>query len=539
MWLPTNRVGRLKKTFTLEKWSMGPNTAPTKVEAYLVDRPYIGVPRQAGLKLISSGDFDDDTAQGTPVTFPTLPKLKDYQISFSHDILDKCRVPYADFRVEAPTGKGKTVCSLWAIGMLAVTAAVAVDQEKLMQQWVEQAQKCLGLDAKMSVKDIMKGKGRDIGIVQGSIANWEGCKLVVCMIQSLTRKDYPEEFWRYCGVLVVDECHVAGAPTFSKILLNFDASIRFGVSATSNRKDSLNKLLEWNLGEVEVMMENKHKASRVYYLQSEACVSWYSNQAKVTGRYLQELSSNSARNLLIAHAAKYLWETGRDVLLISDRVEQLSSIMALCTFIGIPQEVMGVYARSTVKWKYAKNPTPVRNPANWERGTEFTPIALVPAQVRTKKSELEEVIKDKRIIFATYGIFEKGVDVPRLSAGIDCTPRKFSVQVHGRILRTEARKKIPIWVTIRDVLSFRAEAQFLSRLNDYKSSNAEVYLWIAEKGIQKQDSNELATEVKDNIVWLKTQEIITRQDGNCTLTVLPTQRNSATRRVRPTASAIR
>lgn len=516
LWLPLDQYDAetLIERFTIDYRPLGKEAHA--VPAYVLADGWIGVPRQIGLKSISN-DFEDGRAYGTPVEFPRKPTLKPEQEPFVAAMLAAARDPHPDFMAYAATGKGKTVCSLAVAAELGVTAIALVDQERLMEQWIERAQEHLGLDGDIPVKEIMKGKGRDIGIVQGPRCNYDGKKLVVAMIQSLTQNTYPEEFYDYFGTVMVDECHVAGAPTFSQTLLMFSAIVRFGVSATPERPDALKKLLTWNLGTVEAHMGTRHQKSRVYFAESDTVVSWYANKAKVAGRYLAELSENGARNLLLAEAIEFLWKTDRELLVISDRVEQLCNLMALCRARGIPNEQMGLYARSRVEWRYVLNPTPPRNPPYWERGTQFSPVHLAPVQVRTNKRDLEQCINEARIIFATYGMFEKGVDVPRLSGGVDCTPRSKATQVHGRILRTAGGKKVPIWITVRDPMSFRAEYQFLSRLDDYVNSNAEVYLWNPEKGILREDADVLASDVRRRIAELKPQKIITRLDGSYTL----------------------
>ncbi len=521
--------------FTVDYWVMGADEAQP-VYAYKTDRRgYIGVPRQAGLKLISNEEYVDERSRGTSVKFRRQVKPWDYQEPFIEDIHAAACSDQPDFMAYAATGKGKTVCATAVIGRLGRTTLIVVDQERLMEQWVKEVQKHLGCDEAIAAKDIMKGRGEEIGIVQGKTCNYEGRKVVVAMLQSLSRKDYEKAFYDYFGVVVFDEVHTTGAPVFSSVLLDFSAKIRFGVSATPNRRDALKKLIEWSIGEVEAHLGQKHFKSRVYYLESEAVVSWYSNTAKVSGRYITEIAEHASRNLLLIQAILWLWEKGRDVLIVSDRAEQLFNLMSLCRFHGIPDADMGLYTRKKLEWGYEKDPKPPRRPPFWEKDTEYTPVIYTLKTGTMPKAALAETIEKKPLIFATYGMFEKGVDVVRLSAGLDCTPRAKAVQLHGRILRAGKDKEIPIWVTIRDVNSFRAENQFASRLSDYLESNAEVYLWNIEKGVIKQDAPALRAEARERVAELKELKIITRLDGSYTLVTPDTPSVSDKQRVMPTA----
>ena len=118
-----------------------------------------------------------------------------------------------------------------------------------------------------------------------------------------------------------------------------------------------------------------------------------------------------------------------------------------------------------------------------------------------------------RVIFATYGMFSKGVDLPRLSAGIDCTPRSQAQQVHGRILRKHPGKLSPIWMTCLDINSYRTNYQFAQRIDEYQKSNANIYEWDFDKGIRKQDFQQLRLGALNRSSDLKTARIVQHRNG--------------------------
>lgn len=482
---------------------------PFVVEGWRSDvKGKIGLPRQFGLKLVSN--YVDQTSRGKKAAFPRLPSLREEQEPFVESMLEASAC-HNDFIARAATGKGKTVCALLVIAERNRTAVVVVDQENLMEQWIERAEEHLGLH-----RD-------DIGIVQGPKSAWKGKSLVICMMQTIINKEMPDEFYDYFGTAVFDESHTAGAPTFSRAMMMFSAEVRFGVSATPKRRDALGKLIEWNLGIIRAELDSKPETSLLYIVENESVYSWQANAAKVTGRYLSEIAEDGARNLKIAKAAQWLYDSGRDVLVISDRVEHLSALMALCVAIGVPAEDMGLYAKSEVKLIYEKDPTPARVPTGLQKGAEYTPIRLAPVQKTIKKDRLKRVLAEAKIIFATYGIMAKGVDCPRLSGGIDATPRSEATQVVGRILRIMDSKLIPIWVTIADVNSYRSLYQLTSRLTDYVASNAEVYLWQMGKGRRALDTKALVRVVRRRTQDLRAARIITSLDGSYTLPI-PTLR---------------
>lgn len=408
-----------------------------------------------------------------------------------------------------------TVCSLSVIQKLGANAIVLVDQDNLMAQWKAQAKAVLGL------------KDEDIGTVQGKKCDYKGKAITIAMIQTLTQREYDEEFYDYFGTMVVDEVHTAGAPTFSQALMLFSATTRFGVSATVDRRDALQKILHWNLGAVQVALLDKHDKSYVYYLESGTVYSWYANISPKTGRMLSEVAEDTNRNLMLADGIKFMFDAGRDILVISDRIEQLEDLMAMCYFSGIPETDMGLYCGFRNVWGFEKDPKPKRNPIGHVRGTDFTPVKFGPIRKRLSKKTLEAAKASARVLFATFGMFAKGVDVPRLSAGFDCTPRSRAQQVHGRILRKLDGKFVPIWVTVRDYNSYRLEHQFLQRVSEYVESSAEIYKWKMEKGVRFQDVKDLKRNLHASIKELKALNILTQLDGNNTLVIPDTPNDSA------------
>jgi len=499
----------LKKALTVEVFEMG-ETEPTKVSGFTLDKKgYIGLPRQYGLQYCEDNGIEIDckTSSGSPVKFSTQSTPRDYQVGFIEEMV-RLTEETNDFVAKAATGKGKTFMSLMVALRLGVTTMVVVDQDNLLVQWVSAAKEHLGLT------------DDEIGIVQGPKCSYKGKKLVICMMQSLTRKAYPEDMYRWAGLVVFDEVHVAGAETFSRAMLMFSAECRFGVSATPNRRDALRKLIEWNLGEVACALKAEHKQSIVYYIESPTVYSWYANVSSKVGRIINEIAADDERNLKIVNAIKWLYDKGRDVLVLSDRIEHVESLKALCVYSGVPDKDCGVYTGFFNQYRLAKDDKPERRPHGYVRGAEYCPVKLQAVRSRRNKKLLPPILENSRVIFATYGMFSKGVDVPRLSAGIDCTPRSAAEQTHGRILRIGDGKFTPIWVTIRDVNCYRTEFQFAKRIEEYVKSNGEIYLWDTTRGVKKQDARELRRAALDRSRELKEARIVQAVDGRNSL-VLP------------------
>lgn len=498
----------VRHDLTVRYFRLG-ETEPEYVEAFSEDKAYLYVPRHYGLQLIAKlgEDIEDCMSRGAKAKFPhNVQHTGDY--AYQHEVVEEIlRVAetHNDFIVEAATGKGKTVMSLSVAQKLGRATLVVVDQENLMDQWVQQC------------RDVLKLPDSRIGRIQGDTCDYEGKSVVIAMVHSLVQRDYEDAMYDYFGTVIFDEVHGMGAPTFSEALRLFSAVVRFGVSATVDRSDALQKLLHWNLGNIAVSLTDKHDKSYLYYIESDTVYSWYANISPKAGRMLLEVSEDTTRNEKLVGVIQWMYAEGRDTLVISDRIEQLEALMSMAYYAGVPKEAMGLYTGMRTVWQYSKNPTPKQKPYGLEAGADYTPIEMVPKRKKIPKAELARVKSEARLLFATYGMFSKGVDVPRLSGGLDCTPRSKAGQTHGRILRKRDGKLVPIWVTVRDTCSYRLEFQFLQRLTDYIEDSAEIYKWRMDKGVRLEDVRELKKKVRQRVVNLKGMNIVTEEDKSCTL----------------------
>lgn len=496
-----DELARVRQELTVRSWTMpayiGAQPAYEDFSVWLeTTNGYMGVPRYYGHKLMDRlgwhNDAIDCKTEGQPVQFDSTIELWDGQVSFV-DAMTHSASTVGDFVATRYTGGGKTVCCLETVARLGRAALVVVDQENLLRQWQAAATRFLNLSE------------NDIGIIQGEYCEVEGRKFVIAMIQTLVRRRYPDWVYQYFGVVIFDEVHTASAPVFSRALFQFPARVRFGVTATP-RDDAFRRITELHLGPVVVQSEQRHLESYVRYVEYFGVYSWYANQSPHSTPLLAEIVSEGARNNLLSEIICRLYQQGRDILVVSDRIEQLENLAALCYYRGMDEQAIGMYTGYRLVWGIGEDGRPVLQ--------------------KLKRGNLEQVKAQAKVIFATYSLCAKGVDIPRLSAGIDCTPRSRSEQVHGRILRCQPGKQTPVWVTVRDVNSYRAEMLFLKRLKGYVQSNARIQQWHLKKGFKKYDPGFVKDSVEQRVRRLRSQKIIIRLDGNYTLVMEPTGKPS-------------
>ena len=408
----------------------------------------------------------------------------------------------------APTGKGKTVMAICVALDLGHETLIVVDQDNLKDQWIERLHEHLGID-----RD-------EIGIFQGKQNKPSKCGFTIAMIQTLYTKapGVVKEWSKKFGFTIFDECHTVGAPVFSSVLFNIGSAFRLGISATPDRRDAFDKVLKWHLGPTRVRMLQEHSRSTVRVVENYTTTTWYANTSPKAGRYVSELAEDPDRNWSIVEIIRWFSEHNRRALILSDRIGHLESLIAACRAAGIT-ESFGLYTRYYSVWKYAKEENPPRHPVGWERETKYTPVCLQEVRAR-KKAPCLQTAMQAQIIFATYAMFGKGIDLPALDAGLDATPRTFVKQIHGRILREQKGKVKPIWVTIRDVNSQRAEHQFKVRIRELEQSNAEVFQWLPERNqVRQMGAAELSAEAERRSKMLKSTRIVTDSAGRNTLEI--------------------
>ena len=456
------QFARVRKELTIDCFD--PATKESwKVYAFDEYEDFAGIPRAFAWEF--SDEIDFSFAYGYEmVGLSVRPELRKNQGPAVDRLVEAFASGKTDMILQAYTGSGKTVMGCEFAARIGVSTLILVDQEKLRDQWIETLVDHFGYDRE------------DIGIVQGKTVDYEH-DFTIGMVQSIYNKEFEEDFYEAFGVVIFDECHVCGAEQFSNVLSMFPARRRLGMSATPDRPDSLSKLVKYHLDGGRVVIKEDRLPSRAYVINYPGCYSFYANRSPRTGRYITEIVEDGERNRLIVEAILAMHKLGRKILVIGERIEHLEGLCAAAVAAGVPEDETLLYTGKENYYKLDKNPKPLRDPEGYQRGTEYSPLIYTKKERKVTLSKRNDLLVSARIIFSTYAVFSKGVDVPDLDTGIDATPKSAFVQIHGRILRRFPGKKIPIWITIRDFNSYRAEYQFGKRIAELIKSNAETYTW--------------------------------------------------------------
>jgi superfamily II DNA or RNA helicase len=326
------------------------------------------------------------------------------------------------------TGGGKTVCALYIASQLKVKTLIVVHNTFLKDQWEERIHQFL--------------PNARIGKIQGEITNVIDRDIVIAMIQSISMKDYPREVFSGFGLTIVDECHHIASEVFVQAFPKITSKHMLGLSATPERKDGLMYVIEWFLGPILYKSESADIEDSLIRVEvfnhtpddTVFNTVVYNHQGVMsTAHMVNKLAEYAPRTRMIAEILEDIKDDGRQILVLSDRVQHCKDIFEALQ----DKEKACILAQNV--------PAPRR--AEW--------------------------CASKRILIATYSMCKEGFDVPTLNTLLMATPRPDIDQIVGRILRTEKSKRT-VHPLIVDIVDSTFRRQFQQRLTLYKKRNYQV-----------------------------------------------------------------
>lgn len=305
--------------------------------------------------------------------------------------------------VVMPCGSGKTQTALDAVANLRLKALWLTHTQDLLTQSMNRAKACFNCDSDM-FGTITAGK---VNISKG---------ITFATVQTMCKLDL-SQYKNEWAVIVVDECqHCCGSPTkvtqFYKVVNSLFAPYKFGLTATPNRTDGLEKSMYALLGDKIVEVGKECVAERTCPVKVEPVYTEYFpstddvlngdgtiNYSKLT----TDLISDSDRMQLIVDKVN---ELQGQTIVLANRVEYLRK---LCESVQ-GKKCVCLSAIGTSK------------KAREERKDALTKL---------NSGELD-------CIFATYQLAAEGLDCPELRYVVFATPEKNErtvTQAVGRVAR--------------------------------------------------------------------------------------------------------
>ncbi len=321
----------------------------------------------------------------------------------------------------SPTGSGKSLMGLELIRQRGQKALIIVHRNDLAKQWIDLIKDKLGLKAGYL------GRGK-----------WDiGKEITVATVQTLAK--YKEgDIGNSFGLLLTDECHHVPAETFFSVIRSFSPRYRYGLSATVNRRDGLERIIYRALGPPIASIE-KQEVEAVGAVVPVTCqlieTGFDPGIIKDWNDYLSALSCNAERNQLII---KIAMNSNAPMLILCDRISHAQNLSAMLDL----RNIKHVLAHGQVK----------------------------------NRDEIISLIKKSKLTIGTTSLLGEGLDIAHWGVLLLASPISSEIkllQAIGRILRPNEGKLSALVYDLRDKCGFSG-ASFNKRYEIYRSRG----IWV-------------------------------------------------------------
>ena len=162
----------------------------------------------------------------------------------------------------AATGFGKTVIGAWIVAECKVNELILVHNREIMKNWINDLESFLEIEEPLPTYQTKRGirtRKSLIGKLYGGHDSLGGI-VDVAMITSFGKNDLIDERIKDYGLVLVDECHHAGAQTHEAVIREIQARRIYGMTATPKREDGLEQKVFMQLGPVRYRLTAKDRA---------------------------------------------------------------------------------------------------------------------------------------------------------------------------------------------------------------------------------------------------------------------------------------
>lgn len=392
--------------FTLNLYNSHPDSDKLYIPRSLVSNSGVKIPRK----------------QEWDIEFDTNMELRPEQDRLVNQYLDAINgySPYGGI-IKANTGTGKSIMAIEIAKRLGLKTLIIVPTTHLLNQW------------KSNLFQFTDLKENEIGLIRQDMCQTDK-KVTIGLIHSLAQRDnYPDYMRNAFGFVVTDECHKVGAETFSRTAPMFNCLYRQGLGATIYRKDGMDAVFKWNIGDIVAQSSQQMSKPQIVMVPYQGkdthhrgCV-W--NGKLSLGRYWNKIANSKDRTELVGKAIHKLYKKDKIILVLSDRIKQLKNLRNYLLHVGVDKKNIGLFISG--------------------------------------QKEL-----GRQITLATYGTGGIGFDDTRINALVFATPRSDVVQALGRSTRIINSK--PVIVDFVDVTSPIMRGWGYARLKYYNSIDCEL-----------------------------------------------------------------
>ena len=386
----------------------------------------IYVPRYFGEDIFGEA-MNVKITEGDTINIPFQGELRDNQVPVVNKYFEHVKEGGGGL-LELPCGFGKTSIGLHIISRLAKKTLVIVHKEFLMNQWIERIHQFLPT--------------AKIGKIQGQIIDIDGKDIVLCMLQSLSMKDYPSSLFDSFGFTIIDEVHHISSEVFSCALFKLVTKYMLGLSATMNRKDGTTKVFKMFLGQV-VYKQERSKDEEVIVRGIEYRI----NDDEYNELEL-DFRGQTAASKMLSKICNYNRRSEFIIKVLKDMINE-----------NPKQQIMLIASYKNIL-KYMYDAIIHHN------------ISSVGYYVGGMKESALKESESKQIVLATYAMASEGLDIKSLTTLFMITPMTNIEQSVGRILR----QKHEFAAVVVDIIDTHDnfQRQWAKRKQFYKKQNYKI-----------------------------------------------------------------
>ena len=375
------------------------------------------------------------------------------------------------------TGFGKTCIGLYILSLLKKKTLIVVHKEFLLRQWIERIEQFLP-DARVG-----KIQAKTIDVVDKDI--------VICMLQSISMKDYPKGLFEEFGFSIFDEVHHISAEVFSRALFKIVTKYSLGLSATMQRKDGLTKVIKWFLGDIVCKKERKGEDNVLVKAIT------YSIDDEQFNKVEKDFRGNIKYTTMIKKICEFNRRTEFILRILKDTLNENSAQQIM--ILGHQKKLLA-YIHDAIKQRT---------------------IATVGYYIGGMKEKDLKISEGKKVIIATYAMAEEGLDIKSLTTLIMATPKVDVTQSIGRILRKKHAQALVIDIVDTHSLfqrhfkkrkTFYRKQKFKVIATDFIGYNNNEWeiVYDPQKNIKKQLKNKTDKKINKKIV-IKTSKGVTEK----------------------------
>lgn len=453
--LTASQIEKIKEKLTIKpRRTYRKQEDPDPIALYCEEEERIGVPRSYFLERRQlDHNITVDVSMGRELSLEFNGNLRPDQAKAVNSVMMNRVSGGMGGVVQAAPGWGKTVMSLNLFTRIGRSTIVIVNKSFLLKQWMKRIKGTKDKEGKI----IKPGYVPDakVGIIQASKLEYgPNYDISIAMIHTLSEHvdDLPSDFWSSFGLVITDEVHRIGAPTWGCVVPKFNASYRLGVTATPRRKDRAESVFFWHIGEIIHVSKTKRVTPRLrrvftrFVLRSSRS---YNPELASPESQVRRLVADKDRNELIVSELLMAAKRGRKIIVLSERRKHLETL-----------DEMFMEHKPTKKVD----------------GKEV-PITSAYYVGGMKDEDLDES-EMADVIWSTYKMAAEALDIEALDTAFFVSPVSDPEQAAGRIMRVYADKEPPVITDFIDA----GVPEFARRWNSRKEFYVKEGMYVPKDG---------------------------------------------------------